>query len=293
MAPRAHLSGVGGDKRWMGRKRGDGSAGLWLRAVEGRQHLVSHQPARSGDLHAGCETRPHATECISSRQLRDRRRGPRLRLDAGGPPLRRAAAHVPAAADRPWRADCPRVVVGHVASDAESRAPGAGEPHRLVLVHRVADGLRRGRGHHRRSTLAEADARKRLVCLACWHRGARNHVTSRRGIAVTRLRSLLAPAALASVLLAGCGVPPGQPLADSIAIAPGDVVEFDALYAANCAACHGPNGRGGAAIALANAVYLAIVDDRSMRARIAAGVRGTSMPAFAQRAGGMLTEKQV
>ena len=76
-------------------------------------------------------------------------------------------------------------------------------------------------------------------------------------------------------------------------MAPNDVVEFDALYADNCAACHGPHGRGGAAIALANPVYLAIVDDGSMRASIAAGVRGTSMPAFAQRAGGMLTEKQV
>jgi mono/diheme cytochrome c family protein len=95
------------------------------------------------------------------------------------------------------------------------------------------------------------------------------------------------------MLIVGCGAAPGQPRMDSIAVAPNDVVEFDALYADNCAACHGPNGRGGAAIALANPVYLAIVDDGSMRASIAAGVRGTSMPAFAQRAGGMLTEKQV
>jgi mono/diheme cytochrome c family protein len=75
--------------------------------------------------------------------------------------------------------------------------------------------------------------------------------------------------------------------------APSDVVEFDALYADNCAACHGANGRGGAAIALANPVYLAMVDKYSMRTTIAAGVRGSSMPAFAQRAGGMLTEKQI
>ena len=96
-----------------------------------------------------------------------------------------------------------------------------------------------------------------------------------------------------SMLLVGCGAAPGQPGAESIAVAPNDVVAFDALYADNCAACHGPNGRGGAAIGLANPVYLAIVDDRSMRASIAGGVRGTSMPAFAHRAGGMLTEKQV
>ena len=91
----------------------------------------------------------------------------------------------------------------------------------------------------------------------------------------------------------GCGTPPGQPRAGSIPLAPNDVVEFDALYANNCAGCHGANGRGGAAIALANPVYLAIVDERSMRAIIADGVRDTSMPAFAQRAGGMLTEKQI
>ena len=95
------------------------------------------------------------------------------------------------------------------------------------------------------------------------------------------------------VLVVGCGTPPGQPRAGSITLAPNDVVEFDALYADNCAACHGANGRGGAAVALANPVYLAIADERSMRAVAADGVAGTSMPAFAQRAGGMLTEKQI
>jgi mono/diheme cytochrome c family protein len=109
---------------------------------------------------------------------------------------------------------------------------------------------------------------------------------------MTSLRCLAA-SALLPTLLAACGAAPGQPRADAIVRAPNEVVEFDALYADNCAGCHGANGRGGAAIALANPVYLAIVDDRSMRATIADGVRGTSMPAFAQRAGGMLTEKQI
>ncbi len=110
---------------------------------------------------------------------------------------------------------------------------------------------------------------------------------------VPRFSASTIPVALLGVLLVGCGAAPGQPRADSITRAPNDVMEFDALYADNCAACHGAQGRGGAAIALANPVYLAIVDDHSMRATIADGVRGTSMPAFAQRAGGMLTEKQV
>jgi cytochrome c oxidase cbb3-type subunit III len=110
---------------------------------------------------------------------------------------------------------------------------------------------------------------------------------------VKPLRPLSASTVLVAVLLTGCGVPPGQPRADSATPAPTDVVEFSALYGSNCAGCHGVNGRGGAAIALANPVYLAIVDERAMRASVAGGVRGTSMPAFAQRAGGMLTEKQI
>ena len=107
------------------------------------------------------------------------------------------------------------------------------------------------------------------------------------------LQSRAVPALLAAVLLGGCSAPPGQPRAGSMTPAPDEVVEFGALYADNCAGCHGANGRGGAALELANPVYLAIVDERSMRTTITGGVRGTSMPAFAQRAGGMLTEKQV
>ena len=61
----------------------------------------------------------------------------------------------------------------------------------------------------------------------------------------------------------------------------------------NCAGCHGENGKGGAAIALADPVYLAIADDAVLRRATADGISGTSMPAFAQSAGGMLTDKQV
>jgi mono/diheme cytochrome c family protein len=106
-------------------------------------------------------------------------------------------------------------------------------------------------------------------------------------------RRSLASALPALVLLAGCSVPHGQPHPGSVPLAPNEIVEFEALYADNCAGSHGAPRRGGAAIALANPVYLAIVDDRSMHTVIAGGVRGTSMPAFAQRAGGMLTERQI
>ena len=100
-------------------------------------------------------------------------------------------------------------------------------------------------------------------------------------------------AVLSMTVLTGCGSPPGQPRKGSETPAPNEVVEFGTLYANNCAACHGPDGKGGAAIALANPVYLAIADETAMRAVIANGVHGTSMPAFSQHAGGMLTDTQI
>jgi len=100
-------------------------------------------------------------------------------------------------------------------------------------------------------------------------------------------------APLAAIFLAGCGAPHGQPRSGSEVLAPNEVLEFGPLFSENCAACHGPEGRGGAAIALANLVYLAIADDASIRKVIAQGVPGTAMPAFAQSAGGMLTDAQI
>jgi mono/diheme cytochrome c family protein len=70
-------------------------------------------------------------------------------------------------------------------------------------------------------------------------------------------------------------------------------LEFSTLYANNCAACHGENGRRGAAVALADPVYLAIAGDEAIREVVANGVQGTAMPAFAESAGGLLTDKQI
>jgi hypothetical protein len=74
-------------------------------------------------------------------------------------------------------------------------------------------------------------------------------------------------------------------------IPPDQVEDFTILYAQNCAGCHGPGGSRGAAIPLADPVFLAIADDDAIRRTAANGVPGTPMPAFAQSAGGMLTEK--
>ena len=108
-----------------------------------------------------------------------------------------------------------------------------------------------------------------------------------------RIPYLSAFAVLPLVLLSACSTPNGQPQKGSEPVAPNQVVDFDTLYAHNCSACHGAEGRGGASMALANPVYLAIVDENAMHNVVAKGVRGTSMPAFAQSAGGLLTEEQI
>jgi cytochrome c oxidase cbb3-type subunit 3 len=110
---------------------------------------------------------------------------------------------------------------------------------------------------------------------------------------VNLVRYLSPAAALGMTLLSGCSSPHGQPRQGSESLAPNEVLEFRTLYSENCAGCHGIDGRGGAAVALANPVYLAIADDAAIRKVIANGVRGTAMPAFAEGAGGMLTDKQI
>jgi len=95
------------------------------------------------------------------------------------------------------------------------------------------------------------------------------------------------------LLLSACSSSPGRPSRDPEVQVPSEISDFNTLYTENCAACHGVKGQGGAAIALADPVYLAIASDSAMRKIIANGVRGTSMPAFAQSAGGMLTDKQI
>jgi cytochrome c oxidase cbb3-type subunit 3 len=81
--------------------------------------------------------------------------------------------------------------------------------------------------------------------------------------------------------------------ADVQVIPPNKIMDFSFLYARNCSGCHGPNGKGGAAIGLGDPVYLAIADDAAIRRVTADGVAGTSMPAFAQHSGGMLTDDQI
>jgi len=98
---------------------------------------------------------------------------------------------------------------------------------------------------------------------------------------------------VAVALAIGCDRLPGRPTESERPLRPSEVTEFAVLYTENCAGCHGADGRLGAALPLAHPVYLALVDDDTLRWVIAAGVPGTAMPGFGHAAGGPLTDAQI
>jgi mono/diheme cytochrome c family protein len=99
--------------------------------------------------------------------------------------------------------------------------------------------------------------------------------------------------AVAGLALVGCSHVPGRPGPEPEVVRPDEILDFPTLYKANCAACHGENGRNGAAISLANPVYLAVAGEDNLRQITAKGVPGKLMPPFARSAGGMLTDPQI
>lgn len=104
------------------------------------------------------------------------------------------------------------------------------------------------------------------------------------------LRWLLLPMLLT---VDACTRLPGKPGAGPEVPRPDAVLDPVTLYRANCAGCHGMDGQHGPAMALSDHVYLAIVDNTTLRSTIANGRRGTAMSAFSQKEGGMLTEEQI
>lgn len=97
----------------------------------------------------------------------------------------------------------------------------------------------------------------------------------------------------AALLCMGCGPAPGYPKPGPEVVRPDQVLDFATLYKQNCSACHGVDGRNGAALPLNNPAYLAVAGADQLRTVTANGVKGTLMPPFAQSAGGMLTDKQI
>lgn len=98
-------------------------------------------------------------------------------------------------------------------------------------------------------------------------------------------------AAYFAMALAGCGHAPGYP--PQPVATPAEVADFATLYSQNCAACHGRNGQNGPAIDLGNPEYQALADDDVLNSWISGGIPGTEMPAFAQSAGGALSNRQI
>lgn len=99
--------------------------------------------------------------------------------------------------------------------------------------------------------------------------------------------------AVGCLALIGCGNAPGRPGPGPEVVRPEEVLDFATLYKQNCTACHGENGRDGAAISLSNPVYIALAGETRLQETIANGVPGKLMPPFAKSAGGMLTDGQV
>lgn len=97
-----------------------------------------------------------------------------------------------------------------------------------------------------------------------------------------------------SLSCAACSHLSGRPAPNAIPLNPDEVTDFAVLYETNCSGCHGQIGQGGGpALSLGDPVYLALASDSVMKKTAKNGIAGTSMAAFAQSAGGLLTDKQV
>ena len=98
---------------------------------------------------------------------------------------------------------------------------------------------------------------------------------------------------LAWLAVAGCSYLPGKPGPGPEVPRPDSVLDPVVLFNQNCQGCHGAEGRNGPAMMLSDPVYLALVDDDTLRSVISKGRPGTAMSAFAQDEGGMLTNEQL
>ena len=107
------------------------------------------------------------------------------------------------------------------------------------------------------------------------------------------LRYSITPLLMILILTIGCDRLPGKPTLEERWQPGTEITDFSQLYAQNCSACHGADGRLGAARPLNDPLYLALISRLTLRAAIMRGVPGTSAPAFAQQSGGNLTEKQI
>lgn len=110
---------------------------------------------------------------------------------------------------------------------------------------------------------------------------------------MTWRRRVVAAVIAALLWFTGCSRLPGKPAPGPEVPRPDSVLDPVVLFNQNCSGCHGADGKHGPAMMLSDPVYLAIVDDDTLRSTISKGRPGTAMSAFAQKEGGMLTEEQI
>ncbi len=101
----------------------------------------------------------------------------------------------------------------------------------------------------------------------------------------------------AAALAGGCNLP-GVPNKADRPIPANQVMDFNVLYAAHCAGCHGADGKLGPAPPLNDAIFFAIVPDAELLRVVREGrnvhpAQKTPMPGFGQNLGGPLTDAQV
>src|SRR3972149_6699814 len=80
---------------------------------------------------------------------------------------------------------------------------------------------------------------------------------------------------------AGCE-PPGKPDPAARPVMPDQVMDFDRLFASNCAGCHGAAGELGPAPPLNDPLFVAIVPDDVLVRVVRDGRPGTPMPPVAR-----------
>ncbi len=106
-----------------------------------------------------------------------------------------------------------------------------------------------------------------------------------------RKNRLLACSVLAALLGITACDPPGKP--GPAEEAPASETDFHVLYRQRCQACHGEDGKGGPGRILNDPLYLAILPREELYNVIEHGRAGTSMPAWARKYAGPLTEEQI
>src|SRR2546425_2038826 len=285
-----------GDRRHQGRRGwgcGHGAPRHGVRDCQRNEHLVPDQSARRRILperHPPVDQRnrsvspPSAVDChddsphhVVARRL----------------VIRRDGAHAAAPADRARRVRRSDRLDRASAQRSRRREPGHESTNRLVLVRAVSAWVRDCRRACRVAARAGQDVAAAAAGGSGRNRGAWTDPRARRRRPAMNRPIAFALCALTAALLVGCDNAPGRRAMDEENVAPDRILDFDILYRTNCAGCHGPHGRGGAALALANPTYLAIADADVLRRVTADGIAGTPMPASGRRSGAMLTDQQI